>query len=637
MAGLFLRRAATARWLPARSRLRRVALRRWLWAGAALLLLGTAVAAADLLTLYLPAAGALQDGEAALTQVREALGSGIDSFDAAGRDRVEGLLNRATEDFGRRSAIVQSGLLARFGSHVPFLGDQVRAAQALRATGAAASSLGLDTVALLRGLITIPSGTAAPALARLTHIAEHAGPAVDRVLADLDAVDAAFATVPPDARLIGPLNTARTRIAALLPGLDAGVRPAIELLRALPAAVGQGRHRYLLLLDNPGEQRPGGGFIGAVGEVTISEGVVTARTFRSSDFANALVTSVPAPRALDDTLFRGHPQELSDSNWSPDFPTSAAAAAHIYQLATGAAVDGVIGVDPIALSYVLRVTGPVPAPPYPQVVSADNALLQLNEIINQARPGDPGKAYLAPFGEAVLDRILSAPLSEDSQLAAALVRGAREKHIVMSFNDPALMAQADAAGVTGRVTDPASDALQVVDANVGGNKADLFVGRRYDLVANVGADGQVQDTLTLTYSNLAQSSPNLASLVTQYAGEYRDYVRVYLPETASLGAMTLRLGTTSSSVSPESVDFELHRAAVGYLLVVPAGQTLTLTIAYAGPFVDAGTQPAQYTLAWAKEIGAPGWPVSITVKAGGGEEHLIGDLTVDRSWTVAAG
>src|SRR5207302_8091531 len=192
--------------------------------------------------------------------------------------------------------------------------------------------------------------------------------------------DAAVATLPPAAGLITPLAGARATVTRLAPVLDRTIRPAVDVLRALPAAIGSGTHRYLLLLDNPGEERPGGGFIGAVGEVTVSDGAVAASTFRSSDFANGLVPVRRAPRALDETLFRGKPLELSDSNWSPDFPTSAVDAATMYQQATGVAVDGVIGVDPVALSYVLAVTGPVSAPPYPQTVMAQNALLQLNQI-----------------------------------------------------------------------------------------------------------------------------------------------------------------------------------------------------------------------------------------------------------------
>ena len=612
-------------------------LRRWLLGAAALVVLGTAVVAVDIMARYLPAAGALQDGGEAFTALHAELRGGIGALDSARLGRIQGLLARATADYGSKSEVMESGWLGGLGTHLPLVGDQVSAARALRSTGAAAARLGTDAVPLLRRLLPATAASDTPAVTRLTQVAEHAGPTLQRVLADLDALDAAAASIPARPALIGALGAGRARIAALVPLVDSTLRPAVELLRALPAALGPGTHRYLLLLDNPGEQRPGGGFIGAVGEVSISDGVVGARMFRSSEFANTLVKSMPAPRALDVTLFRGHPQELSDSNWSPDFPTSAAAAAQIYQLAAGEAVDGVIGVDPLVLGYVLQVIGPVSAPPYPPVVSADNALLQLNEIINRARPGDPGKAYLAPFGAAMLDRILAAPLAQDPALAAALVRGAREKHIVMSFNDAALMARADAAGLTGRVTDPATDAVQIVDANVGGNKADLFVERRFDLVANVGADGQVEDRLTLTYSNLAQSSPDLAALVAQYGGQYRDYLRVYVPETASVRSLTLAQGSDSRSVSPESIDFELRREAIGYLLVVPPGATVTLTLTYTGPFVDPTAQRTLYTLAWAKQIGSPGWPVTLTVKARGGEHHLIGDLTLDRSWTVAAG
>ena len=109
-----------------------------------------------------------------------------------------------------------------------------------------------------------------------------------------------------------------------------------------------------------------------------------------SQFSDALVTDIPAPAPIEEIT--GTNLVLSDSNWSPNFPTSAALAAEFYTRATGQSVDGVINVDPVALSYVLQVVGSVQVPPYPQVVGATNTLLELNYIINKARPGDPGKA-----------------------------------------------------------------------------------------------------------------------------------------------------------------------------------------------------------------------------------------------------
>ena len=93
----------------------------------------------------------------------------------------------------------------------------------------------------------------------------------------------------------------------------------------------------------------------------------------------------------------------------------------------------------------------------------------------------------------------------------------------------------------------------------------------------------------------------------------------------------------TAAVSPESVDFELHREAIGYMLVVPPGQTVALSLTYSGPFVDAAADPVRYVLSWTKEIGASAWPVAVTVRAGGGEQHLSSDLTVDRRWSVIAG
>ncbi|MBV8194458.1 MAG: DUF4012 domain-containing protein, partial [Candidatus Dormibacteraeota bacterium] len=389
-------------------------------------------------------------------------------------------------------------------------------------------------------------------------------------------------------------------------------------------------------LDNPGEERPGGGVIGAVGEVTLAQGAVTSKLFRSSDFANSLVTGISAPAPLDQTLFHGKPWELSDSNWSPDFPTAAAQAARFYQAATGESVDGVIGVDPVALGYVLAVTGPVSVPPYPQTVDAQNALLELNEIINKARPGDPGKVYLAPFGDAVTTRVLSAPLGEDPDIAAALLRAAQGKHLVLDFNDPTLMAAADGAGFTGRISDPLSDMLQVVDANVGANKADLFVTRSYSLDATVSDNGEVADTLTLTYHNPAQTDPALQSLVSQFGGAYHDYVRAYVPESASLQSMKVQAGSGPvTSVSPSSIDYELQREAIGFLLVVPPGQTVTLTLTYAGPFADASSQPVQYAMSWGKEIGAPAWPVQLTVHIDGRQQAFSTTLDGDRTWSLS--
>ena len=290
-----------------------------------------------------------------------------------------------------------------------------------------------------------------------------------------------------------------------------------------------------------------------MGEGTFTDDRLAAATFRPSEFAKPLVTSVPAPRALDAYLFHGHPWELSDANWSPDFPSSVADLAHLYTLATRHAVNGVIDVDPITLGDVLALLGPVHVPPYPQVVSAQNTLRELNYIVNKARPGDPGKEFLAPFGRVMLDELLGTAPSRLPAVADALARNVAGKHIVLHFDDPALQRLVDEGGGGGRLSAPLSDALLVDDANISGTKGDLFVTRHYDLTATVGSDGEVRDHLVLSYGNPAPATPADAKLVDAVGGEYRDYLRVYVPETGHLDGLTVSVNGHTTTVAPESI------------------------------------------------------------------------------------
>src|ERR1019366_1513632 len=286
---------------------------------------------------------------------------------------------------------------------------------------------------------------------------------------------------------------------------------------------------------------------------------------------------IPAPAPIREIT--GTNLVLADSNWSPDFPTSAALAAEFYKRATGLPVDGVINVDPIALSYVLQVVGSVQVPPYPQVVSATNTLLELNYIINVARPGDPGKAYLAPFGHAVVDAALKTARGEWLTLATALERGAAEKHIVLFFDDSHLEQLVVNAGVGGVLPEkPSGDALLVADSNLSGTKGDLFVTRHYDLSATVDPHGHVQDRLTLTYHDPPEAVPANAALLANTGGLYEDYIRVYLPPLATFDDLQVsENGASAQSVSPEDFGVEANRQWVAYDLILDVNATITVT------------------------------------------------------------
>jgi hypothetical protein len=586
------------------------------------------------LVRYLPAYQALQQGRTDVLGAESILRS-------AGLDPTSGqlatataMLSEAKQDFGQRSSVIDDGWIAGALAHLPWVDRQVAAVRALRHAGEDGTSLALDLIPVLLDLHS-GSGAGSGVIKELASLGTTERTVIHRALGDLGSLDAAVAAIPGGS-LFGPIEQLRTDAHQAQQRLDSPVRAGLTILQTLPGILGTGTHRYLILLANPGEERGGGGFIGAVGVVVFQDGQLVSSNFMPSVFSDALVTNIPAPAPIREIT--GTNLVLADSDWSPDFPTSAALAAEFYTRATGQPVDGVINVDPIALSYVLQVVGSVEVPPYPQVVGATNTLLELNYIINMARPGDPGKVYLAPFGHAVVSAAFQTPRSKWVALAAALERGAAEKHIVLDFDDAQLeqlVMNADIGGVLPQK--PTGDALLVADSNLSGTKGDLFVTRHYDLRAIVDSHGHVQDQLTLTYHDPAETAPANAALLVFTGGLYEDYIRVFLPPSANFDDLRVsENGAPAQSVSPEDFGVEDNRQWVAYDLILDVNETTTLALLYDGPFAQAASNGAvSYQLAWERQINALTWPISVEVQLPGSRNYQFqSDLSIDREWRV---
>jgi Protein of unknown function (DUF4012) len=595
------------------------------------------IAVIDGLVRYLPAVQALQHGRNDVAQAQTLLTGDIAHLDQRRVAQARSLLADAELDFGSRSAVLADGWIGGVADSLPWIGSQVSAARLLRTAGEDGTVAATNIVGLVEQLV--PSGTTAqlPLLQRLVTVAQDHKGDLSTLSAQLATLQADIAALP-NGRLLGPLDSARTTLRTQGSRVLATAGPAIALLQALPAAIGPGQHTYLLLLENPGEERPGGGFIGAVGQVTFTNGSITSQTFRDSAFSDPLVTNIPPPRPLRLYPHNTIPWHLDESNWSPDFPTTVADAERIYAAATGVHPDGVIGVDPVALAGILAITGPISVPPYPQVITASNALLEINYITNRARPGDPGKVFLPPFGQAMVGRLLHAPIGQIPATASSLATSARQKHIVLYFADSNLESLVRGANFDGGVRAPVGDSLEVLDANLSGTKGDLFVSRRFQLQVAVGGDGQAHDQLTLTYHDPVATSPADQALNPNSGGDYRDYIQVLIPETGQLDGISLSLnGGPAHQVSPEAVTYEFQRQDIAFFLIVPHGGSATVVFSYEGPFADISQTPETYSLNWERQNGALTWPVAVSVVMPRSRARAWStDLSVDRSWSVTA-
>lgn len=615
-----------------RSRWRKLWLRtRWPLLALGVLVL---VAAVDVVVRYVPAVQALQHGRNDVTQAQALLTGDLEHLDKGRVARARTLLADAQQDFGARSAVLADGWMGGIAAHLPLAGPQVQAARLLRTAGEDGTVAGTNIVGLVEQLV--PGGTATqPLLQRLVGAAQDHKADLVTLSAQLKTLQADIASLP-DGSLVGPLDAARQTLRTQGSKVLSSAAPAIALLQALPAAIGPGQHTYVLLLENPGEMRPGGGYIGAIGQVTFSNGAITGQSFRGSEYFDPIVRDIPAPRPFNTYLQHNFPWNIGDADWSPDFPTVVKDVERFYAEGTGVHPDGVVAVDPIALGGILTITGPVTVAPYPQVITGANALTELNYITNSARPGDPGKVFLPPFGQEVVSRLLHATIAQSPAIATSLEVSAQQKHIQLYFADPQLESLATGASFDGAVRSPFGDSLQVLDGNLSGTKGDLFVTRHFSLQSTVGDDGQGHNTLTLNYQVHAPTTAADKALVPGSGGDYRDYLQVLVPETAHFDNLTVSInGGAPQPEGPEAVTYAFQRQDIAYFLLVPRGGAATLVLTYEGPFADISHSPATYSLAWERQPGSLTWPIDVAVTMPkSGVRRWSSDLSVDRSWSL---
>ena len=312
---------------------------------------------------------------------------------------------------------------------------------------------------------------------------------------------------------------------------------ARDLLSLAPEFLGfSGRKKYLLLLQNNMELRPTGGFIGSFAVITFEKGRLL--DFNIEDVYNAdgqLKGHVEPPPALKEYLGEAG-WYLRDSNFSPDFPTSADQAEWFLEKEIGQTVDGTIGINLNFIKSLLLVTGPVQLPEYNETINADN-LFERAEYHSEIDffPGSTQKkSFLTVLANFLFEKIKHLPPQSSLNLFAEWQKNLQSKDVMLSFNDKKLQKKVNILGWGGEIKDikfgTASqfqgsgliDYLMIVDANLGVNKANYFITRNIDFEATITDSGEIINNLTINYQNTSKSE-------TWPGGTYKNYLRIIVP------------------------------------------------------------------------------------------------------------
>jgi len=313
---------------------------------------------------------------------------------------------------------------------------------------------------------------------------------------------------------------------------------ASRAVRLLPPMLGaEGKRTYLLLFQNNAEVRSTGGIPGSFATVTADHGKVSFG--ETGDAATIGRFDKPPVQLTSDELqlFNANLGRFpQDVNFTPDFPRSAQLARAMWNARHGEQVDGVISTDPVALSYLLRGTGPVKLGGGRQLGAEDAVRVLLSDVY--ADIPDPSRQN--PFFSAVAQKVFDAVASGQGQPKVVLdnlVKGATERRILVWSARPDEQKIIAPTHLSGALAHSRGDSPQVgvFLNNGGGSKLDYYLDYDVDVVSERCQADRQHMTVTLHLkSQVPKDTSDLPDYVAENVvgiprGQIRTTLFVYAP------------------------------------------------------------------------------------------------------------
>lgn len=397
----------------------------------------------------------------------------------------------------------------------------------------------------------------------------------------------------PDPRYVSMMTDARSELQVQISGITSVIENVALAARLAPSMMGvDGPRTYFMGFQTNAEARGTGGLLGGYGVLRFDNGVPAVEALApNTDLADA-VAAIDLGLEYDQQY--GYLQPFTDfrnSNYSPHFPNTAQIWKDMWADETGVEVDGVIAIDPVALSYILGAIGPVTMPDG-ETVSSEN-VVELTESTAYLRyPTDQvaRKQYLQNIAGAVVTK-MTGQVGSPAQLLDALGKAVGERRIAVwsaVAEDQELLEETPLAHV---LPDDAAPFAGVVINNLGGNKLDYYLKTQIEYAADECRGPTRASTVTVKLTNAIPSEP-LPDYVAGAAGLSPELGFV-VPEGSNVASVRL-FATQGSELSsailngervPAIVYTERGHPVFEVQVIITPGQTADIMFQLSEPTV----------------------------------------------------
>lgn len=301
--------------------------------------------------------------------------------------------------------------------------------------------------------------------------------------------------------------------------------------------------RYMIAFQNSAEARGTGGILGAFAIVEMNKGAFTVIRTGSNAVLYSL-KDVPVKVPAEFTkLYGKNPAILQNSNLSPHFPYGAEIWMGLWKKQFGEQLDGVIAVDPSALSYVLQATGPITLKSG-EVITSENVVAEtLQKAYKRYETNnDARKQYLVDIMNAAAAKITSGQFSKVG-MAKAIKRGLIENRILMYSRDKSAEAELASVRLGGYLTTTPNNEFRAVIQNIDASKLDYYLQKSVTIESKSCKNVQ-QTQVRVKLTNTLKTGKGLPAYVLTRAdkgkpaklvtGQHRFKLFIYGPTDAKL-------------------------------------------------------------------------------------------------------
>jgi len=318
------------------------------------------------------------------------------------------------------------------------------------------------------------------------------------------------------------------------------------VIEASPVLVGSDRpKRYLISFQNSAEARGTGGILGAYAIIEFDKGSLKIiKTGSNEALYNLSLKKIPVDVPAEFLkLYGDNPAILQNSNLSPHFPYGAEIWLGLWKEKFGEDLDGVIAVDPTALSYILKATGPISLTSGQQITAENVVSETLKDAYKRYESDNKGrKQYLVDIMNATAAKLTAGEYSKITMIKAIRDGILANRILVFSTNTSAqkLLSQVRLGGFM--KTEPNNEFRAVIQ-NIDAGKLDYYLDRSVTIESK-SCDRDRQTQVRVRVKNSLDTGVGLSAYVLTRAdkgkpnslilGSHRFKVFIYGPTESKL-------------------------------------------------------------------------------------------------------